>query len=258
MPVVDLAEGPLLRRASQFVQLSRPEREALARLNDERRRLGAGENLVVEGEPSKSFFVLQSGRMLGSTVLAGGERQILRLHHPGDLMNLTCLTWSRSSATILAMIDSEVSIVPRSALTRIFVETPRLAALLYGLSIVDNVVLSDRLKMMGRTDGRGRIAGLLLELLTRQRLTEPEGEDTVDLYLTQSQIADAVGLTKVHVNRLLKELAASGLIERAGRKVRIPDRDALVTLSAFVDRHADLATDWYPPAETDAPVALRA
>lgn len=258
MPPADLLDGPLLRRAAHFVQLSQAERRVLAELGADRRRVAAGESLVEEGEPSDQLFILQAGRMLCSTLLAAGERQILRLHHPGDLMNITCLTWSRTSASVAAMIDSEVSAFPRSALTDVFVHTPRLAALFYGLSIVDNVVLADRLKMLGRTDGRGRVAGLLLELLSRQRLTDPDGEDTVELYLTQSQIADAVGITKVHVNRLLRELAADGLIERDGRRVHLRDPDALVALSAFVDRHAELETDWYPPSEADVRVSMRA
>jgi CRP-like cAMP-binding protein len=258
MPANDLSEGPLLRRASHFVQLSEAERRVLSELGRRRRRVPAGEALVSEGDPSNALFILQSGRMLCSTLLADGERQILRLHHPGDLMNITCLTWSRTSATVAAMIDSEVSAFPRAALTDVFVETPRLAALFYGLSIVDNVVLADRLKMLGRTSGRGRIAGLLLELLSRQRLTEPNGEDVVELYLTQGQIADTVGVTKVHVNRLLRELTQEGLIAREGRRVHLRDLDALVALSAFVDRHAELETDWYPPSSAEAPLARRA
>jgi CRP-like cAMP-binding protein len=254
----DPSDGPLLRRASRFVQLSPEETRVLSEFGAHRRPVAAGDALVVEGEPSDDLFILQSGRMLCSTLLADGERQILRLHHPGDLMNITCLTWSRTSATVAAMIDSEVSAIPRTALTSVFLGTPRLAALFYGLSIVDNVVLADRLKMLGRTDGRGRIAGLLLELLSRQRLTEPDGEDTVELYLTQSQIADTVGVTKVHVNRLLRELTEDGLIAREGRRVHLRDRNALVALSAFVDRHAELETDWYPPSADDARIARRA
>ena len=55
-----------------------------------------------------------------------------------------------------------------------------------------------------------------------------------------------MGLTKVHVNRLLREMTETGLIRREGRHVEIPDKAALVAISGFVNRHADLATDWYP------------
>ena len=69
----------------------------------------------------------------------------------------------------------------------------------------------------------------------------------LDLFLSQSEIADAVGMTKVHVNRLLREMTESGLIQRNGRHVEVPDTAALAAISGFVNRHADLATDWFPP-----------
>ena len=114
---------------------------------------------------------------------------------------------------------------------------------------MENVALSDRLKSLGRTDGRARISTLLMELLSRQQITDGLEGDTLDLFLSQAEIADAVGLTKVHVNRLLREMTETGLIERDGRRLRVPDKDALARISGFVDRQAELATDWYPAPE---------
>ena len=139
-----------------------------------------------------------------------------------------------------------MSVFKRHALATIFDGQPRLAALLFGVSTMENVAMSDRLKSLGRTDGRARIATLLLEILARQQITDGEAPDTLTLFLSQAEIADAVGLTKVHVNRLLREMTETGLIERDGRIVRVPDKEALVRISGFVDRHAELATDWFP------------
>ncbi len=241
---------PLLRRLSYYLELTSSEIEVLYALQTQRRRLKAGERVVVEARDSQELFVLQSGWCYASTLLDGGARQILRIHHPGDIINLSCLAWSRVAATITAATEAEVSPFPRQALADIFAHQPRLAALLFGISTVENVALSDRLKSLGRTDGRARIATLLLELLSRQQLTEGGSPDTLDLFLSQAEIADAVGLTKVHVNRLLKEMTETGLIRRDGRHVEVPDKDALVRISGFVNRHADLAMDWFPSPPT--------
>lgn len=238
----------LIQRLSHYVNLTAGEGEALASLQTNRRRLKAGEQVVVETRMSDELFVLQSGWLYASTLLEGGARQILRIHYPGDIVNLSCLAWSRVAATVTAATAAEVSPFPRKALGDIFVHQPRLAALLFGVATVENVALCDRLKSLGRTDGRARIATLLLELLSRQALTEDEDGDSVDLFLSQAEIADAVGLTKVHVNRLLREMSETGLIRREGRHVQVPDRDALMRISGFVNRHADLATDWFPQA----------
>ena len=234
--MISTSSDPLLKRLSHYVELTGPEREVVRSLERERRRLKAGERVVVETRSSEEMFVLQAGWLFASTLLEGGARQILRIHHPGDVVNVSCIAWSRA----------EVSVFPRHALAPIFGEHPRLAALLFGISTMENVALSDRLKSLGRTDGRARIATLLLELLSRQQITDGEEPDTLDLFLSQAEIADAVGLTKVHVNRLLREMTETGLIQRDGRRVFVPDKDALVRISGFVDRHAELATDWYP------------
>ena len=239
---------PLLHRLSHYLELTPEERGAIRSLQTQRRRLKAGERVVVEARDSQELFVLQSGWCYASTLLDGGARQILRIHHPGDIVNTSCLAWSRVAATVTAATEAEVSPFPRKALGEIFTRQPRLAALLFGVSTVENVALSDRLKSLGRTDGRARIATLLLELLSRQQLNDPRRADSLDLFLSQAEIADAVGLTKVHVNRLLKEMTETGLIHRDGRHLDVPDKDALVRISGFVDRHADLATDWLPAA----------
>ena len=244
--MTEMQSDPLLLRLSHYAELTGAEREALATLQVERRRLKAGERVVVEARASDELFVLQSGWLYASTLLEGGARQILRIHHPGDVVNVSCLAWSRVAATITAATEAEVSPFPRRLLSDIFAHHPRLAALLFGVSTVENVALCDRLKSLGRTDGRARIATLLLELFSRQQLTDGEDPSALDLFLSQSEIADAVGLTKVHVNRLLKEMTETGLIQRTGRRVSVPDMDALVRISGFVNRHAELATDWFP------------
>ena len=243
---MDIQSNPLLQRLSHYVQFTAGERDAVLSLQTNRRRVKAGDRVVTETTDSDDLFVLQSGWLYASTVLEGGARQILRIHHPGDIVNVSCLAWSRVAATITAATDAEVSPFPRKALAGVFSHYPRLAALLFGVSTIENVALSDRLKSLGRTDGRARIATLLLELLSRQALAEAEGPGVLDLFLSQAEIADAVGLTKVHVNRLLREMTEGGLIQRKGRHVEVPDRQALVSISGFVNRHADLATDWFP------------
>jgi len=237
---------PLADRLNRYVGLTQEERSALRSLAGEQVYIKAGRNLVVEARNSDRMFVLRSGWLHASNVLKGGARQILRIHQPGDLVNTSCLAWSRVVATITAVTDAEVWPFPRERLTAIFAGYPRLAALLYGISIAENVALCDRLKSLGRTDAEARLANLLLELLSRQRLTIPACTDTLTLFLTQNDIADAVGLTKVHVNRVLKKMTEQGLIERSGRQVRIPDIAKLSDLSGFIDRHAEVATEWFP------------
>lgn len=239
---------PLVQRLLHYGPMTAAELGVLRDLSAEQTTLRAGQRLVAEGGACSDIFILHAGAIYASTQLKGGARQILRIHHPGDLMNTTTVGWTRVVASLTAMTDAQASHFPRAALRGIFAEHPRLAAMIYGMAVVDNVSLNDRLKSLGRTDGRARIATLLLELNSRQRLNDGDDPDVLELYLTQSEIADAVGMTKVHVNRLLKELTQEGLIEREGRTVRLSGRAALVEACDFVDRYAEMATDWLPEA----------
>jgi CRP-like cAMP-binding protein len=240
------AAHPLVARLDRYVALTEPERTALRALTTQRVAIKPGRTLVVEARQSDSMFVLRTGWLHTSTVLKGGARQILRIHQPGDLVNTSCLAWSRVVATVTAVTEAEGWPVPRDRLTALFIRHQRLAALLYGLSIAENVAFCDRLKSLGRTDAEARLAALLLDLLFRQRITAPDKPDELELFLTQSDMADALGLTKVHVNRVLKKMTEEGLIERTGRRVRIPDVGKLVDISGFVDRHTEVCTDWLP------------
>jgi CRP/FNR family transcriptional regulator, anaerobic regulatory protein len=237
---------PLMRRLSHYLALSDAEIEALTALEQDQRQLKAGQRLVVEAGASQEMFVLQSGWLFTSTAVEGGARQILRVHQPGDIVNVACIAWSRVTATVTAATAARVSAFPRTYLSAIFAQHPRLSALLFGITVMENVALADRLTSLGRTDGRARISALLLELLSRQQITNGHAPDTLELFLSQTEIADAVGLTKVHVNRLLREMTEANLIARRGRQVQLLDLDALYRISGYVNRQTYLADDWYP------------
>lgn len=239
-------QSALVERLDHYVHLEPSERDALDWLERGRRRFAAHDVVVREGEASDRLFVVRSGWLHASTRLKNGDRQILRLHFPGDIMGTSSVAWAETSATITAVTDCVISDFPRTSLGRLFKTQGRLAALLFAAFSVESVAMSDRLKSLGRTDAKARIATLLLEILSRLRVGDPTMTDTFELNLTQADIGDAVGLTKVHVNRTLKDMDRAGLIQRTGRTVRIVDEPAMIELADFKDRHGDIATDWFP------------
>jgi len=109
------------------------------------------------------------------------------------------------------------------------------------------VAMADRLTSVSKTDGFTRIATLLLDIWSRLRVVDGLEGGSFELPLTQKDLGDAVGLTKTHVNRSLKALEATGLVERDGRLIRINDIERLATLVDFRDRHREIAVDWLPP-----------
>ena len=239
--------SPLETRLSQYLALTYAERDGLQWLERREQRFEAGQVVVSEGEATDKLHIVASGWLHGSVQVKGGGRQILRFYFIGDLTTTFSIAWGHSAATLTAVSACTLFDIPRSALGRLFRDHPRLGALLYGVSASEHVAMADRLTSIGRTDGMTRVATLLLDIRSRLRVVDGLTGATFELPLTQQDLGDAVGLTKEHVNRSLKALEATGLLEREGKIIRIKDVDALTQLVGFNDRHGHVATDWLPP-----------
>jgi CRP/FNR family transcriptional regulator, anaerobic regulatory protein len=245
-----MRRSALTSRLERYLPLTEDERDALDWAERRETRAAAGTVLVAEGGTMDQLFVVQQGWLHSSIKLKSGGRQILRFHYPGDLVGTSSIAWAKAANTLTAVSDCIVSELSKVNLGRIFKAQPRLAALLYAMSAAENVAMSDRLASIGRTDAIERLATLLLDILARLRVTAGGVIESFDLPLTQKDIGDAVGLTKVHVNRTLGEMERRGMIERNGRRLRVVNEAELVAFTGFVDRYATIQTDWLPGPAT--------
>ncbi|MEG8013312.1 MULTISPECIES: Crp/Fnr family transcriptional regulator [unclassified Sphingomonas] len=238
----------MIARLERHLVLTAGEREAITSAEHREVRLKPGEILMAEGGLSDTLFVVHYGWLHSSAKLSTGGRQILRFHYAGDLIGTSSIAWSVASATLTAVSDSTVMELPKVELGRIFRQQPRLAGLLYAIAAAENVAMSDRLTSIGRKGATERLTTLLLDILARLRVTAGGVIDSYDLPLTQSDIGDALGLTKVHVNRTIRALERDGVIERNGRRLRLIDPDSLMRQTGFVDRYGEIETAWLPAA----------
>lgn len=236
----------LAAKLSRYLELTPGERAALARLETQERRIKGGDVLSREQERTDLLWIVRGGWLHSSARLPSGERQILRFHYKGDLIGLSSIAWAQTAETLTAVSDCTVSPFPRRLLGDLFEAEPRLAAMLYAVAAAESVVMSDRLQSLGRSDARARLSAILLGILSRLRLADNRVFDSFHLPLTQTDMGDAAGLTKVHVNRTLRDMEAEGLIERNGRTVRVLNEEAMTALSGFKDRLDHIATDWLP------------
>ena len=240
----------LIGRLSRYLDLSAGERDALDWAERRELRLRPGEALVTEGGEIQSLYVVQRGWLHSSVRLANERRQILSFHYAGDLMGTSSIAWQQATTTMTAVSDCTLSEMPKANLGRIFKQEPRLAALLYAVEAAENVAMSSRLMSIGRMDARERLAMLLLDILARLRVSDVGVVDAFDLPLTQTDIGDALGLTKVHVNRTFRALEEGGLVERTGRRVRLVGEAELIAMTGFVSRYDEIETSWMPAPST--------
>lgn len=235
-------------RLSDLIELSPAERTTLERLEERERNLKRGALLMRENDPATELFILRTGTMMSYVLLDNGSRQILRFLFPGDVMGISGLIYRDSPENIAALTDCTVCPFEKSALTRLVVDHPRLAALMVTYNQIERAMLTDRLAALGRTPAKARVAAIVLEMRNRRRLGDRSIGDSFTLGLTQEEIGDATGLTSVHVNRMFRQLENEGLIARDNGHVTIRDERALARAANFIDRYADLDLNWLPPA----------
>ena len=235
-------------RLSRYLELTQLERDAIADLERNPKSYPAGTTLFTEGEDVSELLIVHQGWALSETALSGGKRQILRFHFSGDMIGASGIAFRDAPSSIIAATEMVVCCFPRKALGEIFEAHPRLAALFFSISQMESIDLSDRLRSLGRSDGKARLANLFLSIAARMRAVTGEYNPVVRIPLTQTDLGDAVGLTQVHVNRLIRQMTEEKLITRNRSTVTIIDEAGLVGLARFADRFSSLDTGWFPPA----------
>lgn len=236
----------LLAKYGRLVPLRADEEATIRNLATARRTYASGREIITgELDEPDQLFIVASGRLFASVELPSGARAITRLYFPGDIIGTANMPFERATHSVTTSSDAELLHFPRTKLVDAFTTMPRIAAVFYTFAALENAILNDRLVSIGRTRGVARLAALILEICARQRLLHRPPDGVFHLGLTQQQIGDAIGMTEVQVNRLMRELTQAKLIVRHGRKIEVVDMPGLVELGQFTDRYEALDLDWF-------------
>lgn len=233
---VTAGEHPLsgfLRDLMDQVRLALADREAVLALPYKLRRLDPGTYLVREGSVPSHCGVLVNGFAFRQKTTGQGARQIMAVCVPGDAVDLQNMFLEISDHAVQMLVGGIIADVPRPALQDLVLTRPDVGRAIIQLTLIEASILREWVVNVGRRDARERIAHILCEFAVR---LESRGLNTgsgFELPMTQEQLADATGLTPVHVNRVLKGLEAEGLISRQRRHIQYPDWRALQTVGDF-------------------------
>ena len=162
-----------------------------------------------------------------------GARQITALHIPGDMADLHSVVQPRATSALQALSTATVLMVPHHALRAVAARFPAIAEALWRDCMVDSAILSQWVVNVGRRDAKARIAHLFCETAVRYKVDLTAEIVVFPFPLTQSHLADATGLTAVHVNRTLKALRDEGVVRISSRTVQILDWKRMVALADF-------------------------
>jgi CRP-like cAMP-binding protein len=198
---------------------------------------GAGAYFVREADESKTCGLLVSGLAYRHKVTAFGARQILSVIVPGDMIDFQHLFLNLADHNVQALGDICVAVVPRAALRDLANSIPSIATAIATQLSIDASIYCEWMLNVGRRNAQTRVGHLLCELATRLGTDVPASGHCFELVMTQEKIGDAVGLTSVHVNRVMRSLEKDGLLTRRQRFVTLPRWDELRRASDFNDRY---------------------
>jgi CRP-like cAMP-binding protein len=224
---------PLIRKLRNLTELAPADIELIKSLPFTFREVGSSHYLVREGRPTAECCLLLSGFACRHKLAANGGRQIVSFHLPGDLLDLQHLLLSVADHNVQTISEAAVAWIPKTELKRIAKESPRLAEALWRDTLIDASVFREWVLNVGRRDAKTRIAHMLCEFATRCELAGLGSPQSFRLPMTQEQIADATGLTSVHVNRMLRVLERDGAIARERRDIRIVNWQAMRRIADF-------------------------
>jgi CRP-like cAMP-binding protein len=233
------AESPLTRKLGAFVALSSAELAVLEVFYQRRRIFEPGVDLIRQGQVEQLAYVLADGWVCSYKLLPSGTRQIIDFQIPGDFLGLRSVLFRTADHNAETMTTVEVSLVSSNDLLDGLEKTPRLAAAVLWAASRDEAMVVEHLVNIGRRSAVERTAHLLLELGARLTIVGLGNKKGYACPLSQYMLADALGLTAVHINRILRQLREQGLMTFRDGRVLFEDFERLVELANFDTAYLD-------------------
>jgi CRP-like cAMP-binding protein len=224
---------PLIRKLEVLGPLADEEKRMLERLHLCPRPVAADRDLVQEGERTSQCLLLVQGFACRYKMSQDGTRQIVSFHIPGDFVDLNSLLLGKMDHSIAAITPVRVAPIPHATILGWTQPYPNLVHLLWRDTLIDAASFREWVINVGRRTAYQRTAHLLCELATRLRAVGLTHGDACDLPISQVKLADALGLSPVHTNRMLQQLRGEGLIELGGGSLIVRDWKELERAGEF-------------------------
>jgi len=216
-----------LQKVQYLSTLSSEEEGVLQLLATTPREVNSQTELISEGEAYRCGYILHTGWAMRVKMLRNGRRQILNFVLPGDVVGLAAPFFSTSDYSVITLGPTSVTEVTFAQFTEIFLTQPRLGAVLCWQLAQEEAIISEHLVNIGRRDAYTRVGHLYAELYWRLDTVGLVQDSTYTSPLSQTVIADALGLSFVHISRTLRRLRQDGLVQVNGSRVMIYDLMAL-------------------------------
>lgn len=229
----DLA-APLVRKLEAIATVPDSDKALLRKLRITTKNLAAGDNLVTVGDKPHFSALLISGMLCRYDVVEGGTRQIMSFHLPGDIPDLQSLFLRTMDHSVGAIGPATVGLIPHEDLRHVFERSFHLASVMWRETLIDSAIFRQWIGNIGGRSAIVAMAHLLCELVVRGLSIGLIKDDMkFKLPLTQQDLADALGLSLVHINRTLRALRRGGLLTWEPGSLMVQDWPGLKAAGDF-------------------------
>lgn len=224
---------PLLTKLQPFAALSEEEQRVLTEAAVRTRDLEADEDIAHEDDEPTACSLVLDGVVCRYKLLPEGKRQIIGFQIAGDLCDLCGFVLGRMDHSVGTLTRARIAVIAHDRLQEITEKYPRIARALWQESLIDAAISREWVANLGRRSAYQRVAHLLCEMGLRLKAAGRAQDSSFDWPITQAEVADAMGLSTIHVNRVLRQLRGQGLIVLRGAMVTIKDWDGLKEAGQF-------------------------
>nr|WP_027245516.1 Crp/Fnr family transcriptional regulator [Leisingera daeponensis] len=226
-----------LRKRAIFMPMSREELQFTQQFKTGELVVDAGTTILLEGSNSPQLYTVLKGMGTRYTTLENGRRQVINFLFPGDFAGLQAGLMGEMKHSVEATTAMTLCVFRRTALFEMFEQQPHRAYDLTWISAVEEHFLGETIASLGQRDAAQRIAWALVRIYERLKAVGMEANGAVPLPFKQQDLADALGLSLVHTNKMLKALRDKKLVEWHSGRLKISNLPALATV-AMVDLSA--------------------
>ena len=232
-----LVLAALFRRLNTVTGLDEADAAAIRALPINVRHWEAGRVVVSDASRPTDCVLIVEGFCVRSKTIMTGQRQILSIHIPGEIPDLQSLHLHRMDHDLVAVAPSTLGFITHASLRALTRACPNIAELLWRDTLIDAAIFREWIVNVGQRPAANRLAHTVVELRQRLAVIGRASGDTFEMPLTQEQISEALGITAVHANRIIRQLRDDGIVDINRGRVTVLDESKLFELAQFDDRY---------------------
>ncbi|MEX0606266.1 MAG: Crp/Fnr family transcriptional regulator [Marinobacter sp.] len=223
----------IIKHFEYYSPLSDGDKELLDSLEKAPRAVRKNESVWQQGSPTEHFYTVSKGWVYAYRNMEDGTRQVLDLFVPGDIVGLREFAFRKRISGLNALTDAEICPFPKKRMVDVFSQSLLLSNIFFMIASRDQSILLERLVNLGRRSAKAKLAHFLVEISQRLAKTNVDISNHYKIPLSQGLLADALGLSAVHVNRTFHELKEEGLINPGHGGIELLDLEGLKKVAGF-------------------------